>query len=98
MDHRSTAPRSRQAAASRSVARGRSTTATCALRILLLPIAIALVDELGRLLATARLRPAVAVLFAPFAFLDRLLTAPPEEEHLELARTALVELEKLETR
>jgi uncharacterized protein YqhQ len=72
--------------------------AACGLRVLLIPIVVAIVDEVQRPLARPGLRLGVAILFAPFVLLESLLTAPADDEHLEVARTALVELDKLDAR
>lgn len=65
---------------------------TCGVRALLTPIVIGLVDELQRHLAKLGHGPAVRWAFAPFALLDRFVTAAPDEDSIEIAAAALREL------
>jgi uncharacterized protein YqhQ len=62
---------------------------TCAVRVLLSPLALGLVAELSRALARLGRGPAVVWALAPLVLVDRLFSAAPDEASLEVAATAL---------
>jgi uncharacterized protein YqhQ len=67
-----------------------------AVRLVLVPFVVIVVEELARVLARCGHDGAIAVLFRPMTLLDRLVTRPPKNEDLVLAATVLRELKKLE--